>query len=96
MTPKECFGVVIRTIGLLMLLLGLYELLSSVYVLGSPPLVITRIPPPVYTIYGILFVLLSLYLLRWGHPHCPSVLLPLVRHRRSKTGQKGRFELCFP
>ena len=63
MTPREYFGLIVRTIGLLLLVFGLYELLTCIYVLVTP----SRrhlAPSPAYGTFGLFYVIVSLYLLR--------------------------------
>ncbi len=62
MTPKDCFGVVVRSVGLLVLLLGVYELLGSIYVLVTPSRH-HNATSPVYIVYGVIFLAVSLYFL---------------------------------
>jgi hypothetical protein len=63
MTPQHCFGVVIRTVGLLLLVGSLYFLFSAVYLLAVP-LQRPHSPPSTYALYGCAIGALSLYLLR--------------------------------
>lgn len=77
MTPKDCFGVVVRSVGLLVLLLGVYELLGSIYVLVTPSRH-HNATSPVYIVYGVFFVALSLYflcgapgLMQFSYPDMP-------------------------
>ncbi len=63
MTPQQCFGVVIRTVGLLLLVSSLYFLFTAVYLLAFS-LHRPHSPPSTYALYGVAVGLLSLYFLR--------------------------------
>ena len=63
MTPQQCFGVVIRTVGLLLLVGSLYFLFTAAYLLAST-LQRLHSPPSTYALYGAAAGLLSLYFLR--------------------------------
>lgn len=63
MKPVECFGLIIRTLGLIFFMGGLYFFASSLVVVITPNLP-HRSTPASYAIYGCVLVALSLYFLR--------------------------------
>ena len=63
MTQQQCFGVVIRTVGLLLLVGSLYFLFTSVYLLVFG-LQRPHSPSSTYALYGGALGILALYLLR--------------------------------
>lgn len=63
MTPQQCFGVVIRTFGLFLLLSSLYFLFTGVY-LALAPLARPHSPPSTYVVYGVVSAVACLYFLR--------------------------------
>ncbi len=68
MTPQHSFGVVVRSIGLLLLLGSLYHFLTGAWfaLAAGHSLVVSSLFS--FFLYSILGVLVSLYLLR-GAPH---------------------------
>ena len=74
MTAWQCFGVVLRTFGLILLLCGVYYLFTAAYtaiVSYSRP----HSPPGTYAVYGIAYCLVSLYFLR-GAPGLAGFCYP--------------------
>ncbi len=74
MTPQQCFGVVIRTFGLFLLLTCLYFFFTGAYLL-SVALSRPHSPPATYAAYGIVSSFVSLYLLR-GAPGLAGFCYP--------------------
>ena len=67
MKPRDCFGVVVRTVGLLLMLFSLFYFIGGVAAAISPSL--GRGGTPVYYVaIGGVMILVGLYLLR-GAPH---------------------------
>jgi hypothetical protein len=67
MKPRDCFGVVVRTVGLLLVLFSLFYFYGAVAATVSPAL--GRGGTPVYYIgIGVVMMSVGLYLLR-GAPH---------------------------
>jgi len=67
MKPRDCFGVVVRTVGLLLMLFSLFYFYGAVAASVSPAL--GRGGTPVYYIgIGVVMMFVGLYLLR-GAPH---------------------------
>ena len=67
MSPKEIFGLVIRVLGLLLSILGVWYLISTVSALVSPETPGTN-PFHEYLIWALIFLAAGLYFLR-GAPH---------------------------
>jgi hypothetical protein len=63
MKPRDAFGVVVRSAGLLLLMFGLYELMGSVYVMLTPDKPHAA-SAAVAAIYGAVSVVGSLVLLK--------------------------------
>jgi hypothetical protein len=66
MKPRDCFGIVVRTIGLLMLFVSGFYLMSGVAILE------TQSPAEwhwsAYLVYGVALFSIGLYMIR-GAPH---------------------------
>lgn len=86
MTPRDCFGVVVRTVGLLTLLFGFYDLLCSVYILLTPGRH-HNAAFPVYSVYGLIFIVVSLFLLR-GAPRLVQFCYPDGALREQSRGDE--------
>jgi len=76
MTPRDCFGVVVRTIGLLVLLLGIYYAITAAYLLIASDYPRPHSPVTTYLFYGALMIAISLYLLR-GASHLIRFCYPV-------------------
>jgi hypothetical protein len=67
MKPRDCVGVVVRTVGLLLMLYSLFYFYGALAAASSPAL--RRGGTPVYYIgIGVVMMIVGLYLLR-GAPH---------------------------
>ena len=66
MSGKECFGVIVRTAGLALVLLGGYDLSSSVYVTMTPERQ-HHMGPAAAIAYGLFFALSGVLLLRGAY-----------------------------
>lgn len=75
MKPRECFGIIVRTIGLLLLIYGVFEAVSALFIVVDKSYTKPHSQPHIYMIYSTIFNLLSLYLLR-GAPHLMRFCYP--------------------
>jgi len=80
MTPRDWFGVIIRSVGLLNLTAGLYYCLTTAYVAIASKTG-AHSPPTTYALYAVFFVLLSLYFLR-GAPGLMNFSYPNSKTNR--------------
>lgn len=72
MTPRDIFGIVVRTAGLLSVMWGLSALAVSATAYGQGA-----------AVAGLISVVVGLYLLR-GAPHLLDYAYPSAGHRRTK------------
>ena len=75
MKPQDCFGVVIRTIGLLGILMAIFYAFSAIYIAIDPSYSKPHSAPKTYIIISLVFALVSLYLLR-GATHLIQFCYP--------------------
>jgi hypothetical protein len=84
MKPRDCFGVVVRSFGLFVFLLGIYYLIAGIILAFIPDYPKAHSPAYTYCIYCTFLIGISLYLLR-GAPHLirfcyPDDVPPLHRN----------------
>jgi len=63
MTPQQCFGIIIRTFGLILSLLSFYYFFTAAY-LRMSSYQRPHAPPSTYAVYGVMSLLVSLYFLK--------------------------------
>ena len=96
MSPRDCFGIVVRSVGLLLLLFGLYSALSGLFLL-LVSVYYQRVAPLSLFVCGVLATLVSLYLLRGApalvrfcYPAEASASGPQPNNALQRTGTGGR------
>ncbi len=88
MTPQQCFGIVVRTVGLLLTIFSLHWFVTAVYVSMFAPKQ-PHSPLSAYIFYGTTIALGGLYLLR-GAPRLVRFCYPAS----SKSERSGdNFEI---
>ena len=85
MSGKECFGVIIRTAGLALILLGGYDISSSIFVALTPERP-HSMGPAAAILYGLFFAVVGLLLLR-GASALVKFSYPLEMPQREATVQ---------
>lgn len=85
MSGKECFGVIVRTAGLSLILMGGYNIISSGYVAMTPERA-HQVTAAWGSVFGLLFVLVGLLLLR-GAPALLNFAYPPEPLSRQAGGE---------
>lgn len=67
MTPKDCFGVAVRIVGLVVILLGIREFCSFAVIVTGPR-VAPYSPPPVYLSLTVVYLVVGIYLVHGAPP----------------------------
>jgi uncharacterized membrane protein YqjE len=84
MDPKDCFGVAVRIIGLLIIIVALLYLISAIIVLINPNYRPGAAPMTHYLLPGLLGLVFGLYLLR-GARHIVRFAYPAKKAKEEAT-----------
>jgi uncharacterized membrane protein YqjE len=84
MNPKDCFGVAVRIMGLLIIIVALLYLISAVIVLINPKYRPGAAPISHYLLPGLLGLVFGLYLLRVA-PHIVRFAYPAKKAKEEAT-----------